>query len=82
MIGEVQKALTAYGKLDSTGKRLFRDELGLVRPQQARPRRKRAKQKGAETPTQPVRARRSRTATEAAAAEPSLVTGTQGAAVN
>lgn len=42
MIGEVQKALTAYNKLDGTGKRLFRDELGLVRPQQARPRRKRA----------------------------------------
>lgn len=34
MIGEVQKALTAYNRLDGTGKRLFRDELGLKRPQQ------------------------------------------------
>ena len=41
MIAEVQKALTAYTRLDSTGKRLFRDELGLVRPQQATKRRRR-----------------------------------------
>lgn len=59
MIGEVQKALTAYNKLDGTGKRLFRDELGLVRPQQARPRRKRAAKAG-DIPAAPTlrRARR------------------------
>jgi len=49
MIDEVAKALKAYGRLDVLGKRLFRDELGLVRPQQARPRRKRRGVKAPET---------------------------------
>ena len=40
MIAEVSRALTAYEKLDTQGKSLFRAELGLVRPQQAKPRRK------------------------------------------
>lgn len=35
MVGEVVKALSAFNKLTTQGKRLFRDELGLVRPQQA-----------------------------------------------
>lgn len=43
MIAEVSKALGAYERLDSQGKRLFRDELGLVRPQQATRRRRRTK---------------------------------------
>lgn len=41
MIGEVTKALGLYEGLDSVGKRLFREELGLIRPQQATKRRKR-----------------------------------------
>jgi hypothetical protein len=53
MIGEVTKALAAYESLNTVGKRLFREELGLVRPQQAK-RRKRA------DPTEAVTKRRPR----------------------
>lgn len=41
MIAEVSKALKAYEALDTVGKKLFRGELGLVRPQQARGRKRR-----------------------------------------
>jgi len=40
VIAEVSRALKAYEGLDTQGKSLFRAELGLVRPQQAKPRRK------------------------------------------
>lgn len=40
MVGEVVKALAAFRKLSTQGKRLFREELGLVRPQQATRKRK------------------------------------------
>jgi hypothetical protein len=36
MIADVNKALTAFRALTTQGKKLFRDELGLVRPQQAK----------------------------------------------
>lgn len=42
MIDKVVKVLDGYNGLDTQGKRLFRDELGLVRPQQATKRRRRA----------------------------------------
>lgn len=35
MVSEVSKALKVYEALEPAGKRLFREELGLVRPQQA-----------------------------------------------
>jgi hypothetical protein len=41
LIAEVSRALAGYEKLSPVGKRLFRDELGLVRPQQAKPRKAR-----------------------------------------
>lgn len=50
MIAEVSKALAAYERLNTQGKALFRGELGLVRPQQARPRRK-AQRKAKVQPT-------------------------------
>ena len=42
MIDEIQKVLTAYNGLDTVGKRLFRNELGLKRPQQTGRRRRTA----------------------------------------
>lgn len=39
MIAEVSRTLAAYGKLDAQGRRLFREELGLVRPRKAQRRR-------------------------------------------
>lgn len=58
MIGEVSKALKTYEALDSQGKRLFREELGLVRPQQARKRAARKRSVVEPTQATPVRVRR------------------------
>jgi hypothetical protein len=41
MVSEVSRALKVYEALPPAGKRLFREELGLVRPQQATRRRAR-----------------------------------------
>lgn len=60
MIGEVAKVLKGYDALNTQGKRLFRDELGLVRPQQARPRRKKKTTLSVVEPTQASPVRRSR----------------------
>lgn len=46
MVSEVSKALKTYEALPPAGKRLFREELGLVRPQQASKRKRSTIQKG------------------------------------
>lgn len=42
-VGDILNAIEAYKALSPVGKRLFREEVGVIRPQQGRGRKRRAK---------------------------------------
>lgn len=54
MIREVQGAIEAYNGLDKLGKRLFRDETGLVSAQGIKPKRRRVRKPVTETVAEEV----------------------------
>lgn len=53
MIADIQKAIAAYQRLNTLGKRLFREEAGLKGPRDGVKRRRKAATKAPTTPTTP-----------------------------